>query len=583
MKLTKLYCNDIRFKTIFFHNGINIVLGDIQNSYNLNKDSHNIGKTKLVELIDFLLLAEGKNFSLLKKSAFINHIFYLEVEYSGNLFLTIRRSIKAPTKISIKLHKTRNENFIDETMWDYEDLPLNGKKDNPRMILNSLLGFAEKDYTYRDVIHYSLRKQKDYNDVFKLSHNIKDKDWKPKVFSMIGFDFHLLSDKYLLMEELSNQANSISLIEKNFSSVDERNKQSLKEKIAIVENEIKAKKEELRNINFFQSDDKAIEVSVGAIQDEIKGLNIEKYNLSLEIEMIKASIENQKIYDFDKTKSVFEEFKIYFGDLLVKEYDQLVEFNNKISVERMKYLSKSLKSKDNKLNKINVQLKTLNEKLSGYKTFIQENELSKKYYELSEQIFDLTTSLESLKSNLENSNIIETIQNKVVQTKSNLDECKKKINDEISDNNDLFDALKMIFKYIINYILSKNAIIYLKMNKNDNVEFVTEFLNKDVETSESEGNTYKKILCAAWDLSLIISHLPNNFINFVYHDGVLESLEERKKIKYLQYINECCRNNDIQYIFSAIKSDLPNEVVNDSDVCVQLNDNPGGSLFGIDF
>ena len=57
MQLSKLYCNIEGFKNILFNlNGLNIVYADVKSDFNEKKNSHDLGKTKLAEIIDFLLL-----------------------------------------------------------------------------------------------------------------------------------------------------------------------------------------------------------------------------------------------------------------------------------------------------------------------------------------------------------------------------------------------------------------------------------------------------------------------------------------------------------------------------------------------
>lgn len=56
MKLVKLYCSDSRFRTIRFNDGLNVVLGKVRRRNDTHKDSHNLGKSTLVELLDFMFL-----------------------------------------------------------------------------------------------------------------------------------------------------------------------------------------------------------------------------------------------------------------------------------------------------------------------------------------------------------------------------------------------------------------------------------------------------------------------------------------------------------------------------------------------
>ena len=61
MKLVRLYANKL-FKNIeFSETGLNIVLGRITNKAINDKDTHNLGKTLLCDLIDFMLLKKVDN------------------------------------------------------------------------------------------------------------------------------------------------------------------------------------------------------------------------------------------------------------------------------------------------------------------------------------------------------------------------------------------------------------------------------------------------------------------------------------------------------------------------------------------
>ena len=61
MKLSKLYCNKQNFKSIKFNDGVNIIIGRIENPQNKDLNVHNLGKSLIVKIIDFVLL-KSKSF-----------------------------------------------------------------------------------------------------------------------------------------------------------------------------------------------------------------------------------------------------------------------------------------------------------------------------------------------------------------------------------------------------------------------------------------------------------------------------------------------------------------------------------------
>ncbi len=79
------------------------------------------------------------------------------------------------------------------------------------------------------------------------------------------------------------------------------------------------------------------------------------------------------------------------------------------------------------------------------------------------------------------------------------------------------------------------------------------------------GFTYRKLLCIAFDMAILKARLPNNFPRFVYHDGVFESLDDRKKENLLAVIRRYA-SEGIQPIITLIDSDLPARPANSEPV-----------------
>jgi len=90
----------------------------------------------------------------------------------------------------------------------------------------------------------------------------------------------------------------------------------------------------------------------------------------------------------------------------------------------------------------------------------------------------------------------------------------------------------------------------------------------------------------AFDLALLIHYSKNSFFRFVYHDGIIEGLDNRIKIRLLNKIKSICNAYNIQHIITLIDSDIPDQndgssysFTND-DICLELNDlNDDGKLF----
>lgn len=94
-------------------------------------------------------------------------------------------------------------------------------------------------------------------------------------------------------------------------------------------------------------------------------------------------------------------------------------------------------------------------------------------------------------------------------------------------------------------------------NKEGHLEFKAEILDKSGNTTSADlGHTYRKLLCIAFDMALLRARLDHKFPRFVYHDGVFESLDPRKKQNLLAEIRKYTEMG-IQSISTLIDSDSP--------------------------
>src|SRR5699024_9695096 len=210
---------------IKFKDRLNIIFGYVHNK-NVD-DPHNLGKSALVHLIDFMLLKEVKkgNYFYNKKSVFKDHTFYLELKLNNGQYLTIRRSFNTITRVDMKTLDYSTK-LLKCAEWDHTNLVLNTTSDNvvpATTILNEKLNFdVLKDYDYRKLVGYFIRTQNDYSDVFQLKKFSSSTDlvWKPFMYELLGFDSELLLKKYVLNNEIEALKTKIKNMEDYYSVSD---------------------------------------------------------------------------------------------------------------------------------------------------------------------------------------------------------------------------------------------------------------------------------------------------------------------------------------------------------------------------
>jgi len=588
MKFCKIYsANNEKFHNIKFHDGFNVILAEITDKSKTEKDTHNLGKTSLISLIDFLLLKEINNKSkfFLTRGGFEGQVFYAELKLNCGKYLIIRRGVNNPTKISFKINECELDGFQTKINYDEDDLPI----DKAKQKLNEYFGFdVLSNWQYRKSVTYFLRTQNDFLDVYKLDKFKagNDMDWKPFMFDLLGFDGGVIKKKYDLEVEIKELETKIETLQQE-ADINIEEKDKITGLLDIKSDEKKKIEEKIDRFNFFETDKAINKELVEDIDFRIQILNTKRYNISVEIEKIESSLSTmQGTINIDKLKNLYEDVKIYFPDNLIHDYEMLIEFKKSITEERNKVLHENLKVIKQEIISINDELKQLEVRKEGVLSYLTEKDSYSKFKETQKQLAKIEAELIILKYKIEAIEKTSLLARDIEIKQNEIKDNTKKIDALISEQK--HSEIRRIFNSIINEILNTNALISLKQNKNGNVEFEANIQNPKnlVITQADFGNTYRKLLCIAFDLSILIHYANKSFYRFVYHDGALEGLDDRKKIKYLSLIRSICSKYGLQYILTLIDSDLPEDEKGniikfpENEICLRLHDKDDtGRLF----
>lgn len=595
MKLSKIYANNQKFKPIVFNDGFNVVLANIDNE--IDEDTgkvqeHNLGKTSLVYLIDFLLLkgCDKNNFfgKLKNKEKFSDWIFFLEIKLNNGEYLTIRRAVDPNAKISFKKHFLKHQDYNNEVNWDYLDLSINtkDKEKNPKNILEKeYLQFdINTDFSYRNFLSYLLRTQNDYQDVFKLNKfRGKDKDWKPSLFKLLGFDASYLQKKYELDIEIKDEKKYI----KKLRQKHETDNEIYKIKAAIEAKEIEKKelKKEIDDFNFYKKEKNINFDLVRNIEDKISKLNKENYILTHNIEQIKKSLDTENVptLQMNEIKKIFEEATIFFPDNLSKNYKDVLNFSQQITRERKKYLKEELAELQAKQKQIDTSLKDLDRQRRKNLSFLKERDTFVKFKKYQEELAKIESDVIIYHQKLEGAKTIESYQKSIDDAKDEIKKLSNAIKEEIDKDNSDYQKIRKIFQEIYKETFEYTALLTVEPSKTGNVNFETSVLNMSQDvTGKGDGYTSTKVLCASFVLAVLAHYSAESFFRFAYHDGILESWGDNHKIHFINLVRDYCRKYGIQYIISLIKSDIPNGFkLQDKEIIRILS--KGDKLFGDEF
>ncbi|CCH11454.1 hypothetical protein SMD_0885 [Stenotrophomonas maltophilia D457] len=555
-----------------FVQGLNVVMAEIRLPENRNKDTHNLGKTTLGRLLDFGFLAkrDPKFFLFKHVELFKDFIFFLEIELEDASFVTIRRGVEEATKISFKRHEAGHQDLsgLPLVEWDHQDMPFERARD----LLDGLLDWrALKPWAFRKGLGYLLRSQDDFRDVFHLrKFAAAHSDWKPFLAHVLGFDAQLVAKHYEKEEQLAEKQSTAQTIKNELGgSIEDISKI---EGILLLKQKEAEKKQKLLDAFDFRAQDKdSTKQLVDDIDERIASLNAERYSLNQNKKKIITSLEEDQIlFNPDEAQRLFEEAGVLFKGQIKKDFQQLIAFNRAITDERRGYLQEERAEVEAELKRINAELNTLGKKRSEMLSFLSGTDIFGKYKQVSDEMVTLRadiTSLERQRGFLHRLQELRTEIRALTEERGHLQtQIEADVEKQNSDQNSLFSAIRVFFSEIVEEVIDRKALLSVSPNQAGHLEFRAEILDESGNaTSADLGHTYRKLLCIAFDLAILRAHLDDKFPRFVYHDGVFESLDDRKKENLLTVIRRYA-DLGLQPIITLIDSDLPTRAEDDEPV-----------------
>lgn len=553
MKLSRLYSSqEDKFPEIIFNDSLNIILAEIRKPKDSTKSTHDLGKSLLVSLINYCLLQKVTDKFFLNKQyeIFQGFDFYLEIKNQENEFITICRSVRKKSKVRIWI-SNESSNEINRTTPIF-----NGFLNNAKFKLNDLLFLdIPSDKTYRDYLMFSLRDQISYSEVFRTSKNFRSKDiyWKPKLAGLLGFDEDSVYNKYLKDAVEKNEAEKKKEARERFN---ENLKLKEQYEMILLDKKIEALQFE-KEIETYNYQMKELFIDVDLVKDidaNIKVLMNQNYYLNSQIENAKKSLANEKLeINFNDIEQLYNEINIYFSENLLVDYENLINFNKQVSEERIEIYIELIEEYTPVLLNNKEKIKSLNLERSKMLSYLSTENYFEKLKMLEANLIDKKVEILSLEDKLNNLNFE---KNELIDTDEKEDYVNS-IKRSIEDSK-IFKKVKKYFCEIIYDVLGEFSDLKVYLNKNKNIEFDAEILDKNNKKKDKDkGLTYKKLMCCAFDLALLATYSQSNFIKFVYHDGVFDGLDNRQSENLYRVIQNYINEYNIQYILSSIQDQLP--------------------------
>ena len=563
MKLSHLYTNnDSVFMPIKFRDDLNAIVARIQYPSDDDKSSHCLGKTLIIDVIDFCLLkAVGTKGIFLKtrEDIFGELIFFLEIQVRKEIFITVRRAVRKATKIAFMRHEKKYLNLSQtpDEKWNHTDVSLT---DSVRMLDGYLNLEAIKPWPYRKGFGYFLRRQEDYVDEFELRKFMsgKHKDWKPYIAKVLGFDDRPLIDKY----EADAEANVIKAERDKAQrevTIDVADYEKLQANILTKIENVSGKLLALDRFDFNAQEIGLNQELVNEIEEQIAELNEDIYNTTFDLSQVNQGLTYKLDFNLKDIQKIFKEAEVVFPKELVKDYYDLINFNKMIHKDRQSGLKERASELETSLDSLSIKLHELSERRKSILQVLGETDSLEKFKKLQKELDRDRANLLLMQEKASKLSAIKALNERLRKAESQQEGLTIAIKGLLSNSPERYREIQRAFNRIINEILHRTANLYVRQNDSGNIEFCAEYTEpeSDEKTQERRATSFKKILCIAFDLAVLINYSDELFFHFVYHDGALEQMESRRKLALLDVVRTTCKKYNVQYIFSVIEEDLP--------------------------
>lgn len=590
MELVRLYSDRAgEFGPIEFRDGLNVVLAEIRLPENRGRDVHNLGKSLVGRVIDFcLLLGRRPEFFLFKHpDLFAGFTFYLELRLRGGRYLTVRRAVTKASKISLKGHgEPLDCRRLSDADWDHHALPI----DRAKHVLDARLGLKSiAPFGYRLATGYLIRSQADYGSAFHLDKfKGKHAKWKPGLARILGFDSNAVTKGYAIEDRIEQLRAELEVHSAKLLPDSARGR--IDTHLLIRRADLGKAQALLDGFDFSAIDAQYTDRLVDNLDRDLAVLNTRRYHLQKTLKRTRDAMrETADEFDVERLRRTFEQAGAALSGGLLKDFDNLVSFNRAITSERHEYLAVEEAALSKELDGVRAEIAGLATKRSEALAVIEDVGVFDKYRKISADLAAAQADILFLEGQRKAFGEVKVVEGKIRKETVRLEgvtadiERNVKVASESPDS--LFSRIRLHFNEIVETVIGRKALLSVDTNGEGHLDFSIEVLDEQGRpTSASEGHTYQKLICVAFDLAVLRAHRGLGFPTFVFHDGVLETLDPRKKEKLLTVLREYA-DLGLQPIMTVMSSDLehagyPDLKVTPDEVVLTLHDDGAtGRLF----
>lgn len=576
------------FKTVEFHEGLNVLLADRAPGATDRQTRNGAGKTSLVELIHFLLGAKCAPGSLFRSEALEPHAFSMVFDLRQSR-VTVARCGGRPAKVGVQTAAT--------TDWPIQpsvDVRLGGtalSNDDWKTVLGAqMFGLPEGGLeggrrfgpSFRSLFSYFARRQMDGGFQRPQQHSNKQQFWDQQVAVsyLLNIDwsipqrFQELRRRETAIRELRKAAKEGALGPVIGTAAD------LMTKVTVAEARVRRLREQLANFR--------VVAQYRELEQEASRLTVRLGDLSDAntideqlVQQTEAALAAERPPAFADVTKVYAEAGVVLPGLVSKRFEDLQDFHRSVIENRRSHLQQEIDAARGRIAAREREKADLDARRAQVMGILKSGGALDHFARLQEELSRGEAEAEALRQRFQAAEQMESNKAELDIERAKL---HKRLQDDYHEERELIEEAILTFEELSSALYEKAGSLTITPTTNG-----PQFEVK-IESSRSKGITNMQIFC--FDLMLLELWSKRNMgPGFLVHDSHLfDGVDERQVAKALQLGAQRAEALGAQYIVTMNSDALPRAAfppdfrVDDFILDVRLTDRTeDGGLFGIRF
>lgn len=544
------------FKTVRFHEGLNILLADTQPGSTEKQTRNSAGKTSLLEIVHFLLGANCDPDSLLRTKALVDHTFEGSFLIDGEVFTIARRGAD-PSKI-----------FLLQGGEQRHDLPKRTDKNTGRVFISNInwrvfLGHAMFNLpsdlrgtiyeeastpTFRAMFSYFARRRSSGAFIHPERQAEKQQrcDWQVNLSYLLGldwqipFEFQKVRDRERTLEELKKAAKGGAFGDV-LGTVAE-----LRPQVTIAETRAQKRREQLANFEVLDSY-RELSRKAALAKTEMQAIARDAIILNETLAHLEQSLDAEKPPEQADLQRLYAAAGVELPSVALRRFEDVSRFYASVIENRRAHLQQEIADTRLQLEDGERRLAALDAERSGILKMLEGRGALEDFLQLQRELADYEVTAAALRERFKAAEILEGETTQLDIDRVNL---KRRLQQDHRERKVILAEVTLIIADAISELYDDRAGRFVVEATDNGPEF-----RISIEGDRGGGISNMEIFCMDLALLQVVSKRIGG-PGFLFHDSHLfDGVDERQIARALLLGYRATKGNSLQYIVT-MNSDI---------------------------